>query len=369
MARTLQSTPVQDGFFMPAEFSEHERCWLFWPERTDNWRAQAAPAQRAFAAVAAAIARFEPVTVAVGSKQFATARNMLAPEIRVLELPYNDAWARDIAPTFLVDGKGGVRGVDWQFNAWGGLQGGLYCPWDLDDAAAQRILEIEKIDRYRADFVLEGGAVHVDGEGTLLATEECVLNKNRNPHLSKSEMEANLRTYLGVEKIIWLKRGLAGDETDGHIDNICCFAKPGVVLLNWTEDKKDPQYEICCEALQILSQERDARGRALRVEKVPQPAALHITAEESAGIEKSANSGMARQSGDRLTATYINFYIANGAIIAPLFDDYHDESAHRQLSALFPDRQVIGVPAREIVLGGGGIHCITQQQPKQHQAR
>lgn len=364
MTRTLQSTPAADGFFMPAETAEHARCWLFWPERTDNWRDGGRPGQRAFAAVASAIARFEPVTVAAGKGQLENARAMLPADVKVVELAYNDAWARDIAPTFVTDGRGAVRGVDWQFNAWGGLEGGLYAPWDADDAAAEKILEIEQLDRYRADFVLEGGAIHVDGEGTLMATEECLLNHNRNPHLDRTAMEENLRNYLGVQKIIWLKRGLAGDETDGHIDNLCCFVKPGVVVLNWTDEKDDPQYEICREALEILSREKDARGRRLRVEKLHQPDVMCITAEESASIEKSPNSGMTRQAGDRLTASYINFYIANGAIVAPLFDDKHDERAHRQLSALFPERQVVGVPAREIVLGGGGIHCITQQQPR-----
>jgi agmatine deiminase len=363
MSATLNSLPAHDRFAMPAEYSPHEGCWLFWPERCDNWRDCAKPAQKTFAKIATAIAQFEPVTVAASEKQFKNARLCLPPSVRVVEIASNDAWARDIGPTFVLDGKGNMRGVDWRFNAWGGLNGGLYFPWDLDDLAAEKILELEKIDRYRADFVMEGGAIHVDGEGTLLATEECLLNVNRNPTLSKMQIEQNLRDYCGVEKIIWVKRGVVGDETDGHIDNICAFARPGVVALNWTEDRSDPQFEVSNEAFESLSLETDARGRKLTIVKIAQPKALVISKEESDGIDGSEGT-VPRRAGDRLTATYINFYIANGGIIAPTFDDPQDALALSQLAELFPDRKIVGIPAREVILGGGGIHCITQQQPK-----
>ncbi len=349
---------------MPAEFARHVGCWIFWPERTDNWRNGAKPAQKAFAEVASAIGRFEPVTVACSASQFKNARTNLPDYVRVIELSYNDAWARDIAPTFVTNGKGETRGVDWRFNSWGGLNEGLYFPWDLDDAAKEKIFEIERVSRYRADFVLEGGAIHVDGEGTLIATEDCVLNKNRNPEVSKAAMEEKLQEHLGVEKFVWLKRGLWNDETGGHVDNLCCFARPGVVALHWTDDKTDPQYEIAQEAFDTLSREQDAKGRSFEIHRIHQPRPLTMTKDESAGVDRVAGS-KARCEGDRLTASYINFYIANNALIAPLFDDSeHDSKAMQSLKMLFPDRQVIPVAAREILLGGGGIHCITQQQPE-----
>ncbi len=234
---------------MPAEFERHTGCWMLWPERPDNWREGAKPAQAAFAAIAAAIAGGEPVTVGVSAGQFQNARARLPPQVRVVEMSSNDAWIRDSGPTFVVDAKGRRRGVDWTFNAWGGLAGGLYFPWDRDDEVAQKVLEIEGADRYRTPFVLEGGAIHVDGQGTCLTTEECLLNPNRNGNLTRAEIEETLRRYLGVTTVIWLGAGVYLDETGGHIDELACFTSPGHVALTWTEDRKDPQYEISRDAL------------------------------------------------------------------------------------------------------------------------
>lgn len=238
------STPRADGFRMPAEWEPHEQTWMVWPERPDNWRNGGKPAQAAFAAVAKAIARFEPVTVCASAGQYENARARLDDgNIRVVEISSDDAWVRDTGPTFVIDDKGDVRGVDWGFNAWGGFEGGLYFPWQRDDQVARKILEIERRARYRTDdFVLEGGSIHVDGEGTLITTEECLLNHNRNPHLSQAEIERTLRDYLAVESIIWLPNGLYNDETDGHVDNFCCYVRPGEVLLAWTDDQDDPNY-------------------------------------------------------------------------------------------------------------------------------
>jgi agmatine deiminase len=347
---------------MPAEFATHDGCWIFWPERPDKWREGAKPAQRVFAQIAVTIARFERVTVATSREQFLHAREILPPSIRVIELSYNDSWTRDMGPTFVTNGRGEIRGIHWQFNAHGGLEGGLYFPWDLDALAAQKILEIERIDRYKADLVMEGGSFHVDGEGTLLTTEECLLNPNRNPRLHKESIEERLQEYLGVEKIIWLNRGLWLDEVSGHVDNLCCFARPGVIALNWTDDRNDPQYDICQAAFDVLSNERDAKGRRFEVHKICQPQPLYMTAEESNGVDRIEGTRSC-QEGDRLTASYINFYIANSAVIVPLFDDAQDEPAIAALKTLFPEREVIGIRAREVVLGGGGIHCMTQQQP------
>jgi agmatine deiminase len=362
MARTLQSEPRRDGYRMPGEFEPHAGCWLLWPERPDNWRLGAKPAQQAFAALATAIAASEPVTVGVSAGQFANARRSLPSVVRVVELSSNDAWIRDTGPTFVVNDRGSVRGVDWQFNAWGGLNGGLYFPWDQDDAVAQKVLEIEGCERYRAPFVLEGGAIHVDGQGTLITTEECLLNPNRNPGLTRAQVETQLKRYLDVEVVIWLGKGVHLDETGGHVDNLCAYVRPGEVVLSWTRDKNDPQYEISRDAHERLAAARDARGRRFKVHKLLQPGPLHMTAEEAAGID-AAPHAKSRHAGSRLAGSYVNFYIGTRRVVMPLLDTRRDGAALRTLQELFPKREVVGVPGREILLGGGNIHCVTQQVP------
>ncbi|AJE19835.1 Agmatine deiminase [Azotobacter chroococcum NCIMB 8003] len=362
--QTLPATPRADGFRMPAEWEPHSQTWMLWPERPDNWRLGGKPAQAAFAAVARAIARFEPVTVGVSAGQYENACARLAgADIRVVELSSDDAWVRDTGPTFVVDDAGEVRGVDWTFNAWGGFAGGLYAPWNCDDRVARKILGIERCARYRTeDFVLEGGAIHVDGEGSLLTTEECLLNPNRNPHLSRAQIEAMLAEHLAIERVIWLPQGLYNDETDGHVDNFCCFVRPGEVLLAWTDDPQDPNHGRCRAALEVLESVRDARGRTLRVQRMPIPGPLYASEEECAGVDLIAGS-QPRDPSIRLAGSYVNFLIVNGGIIAPAFDDPRDAEAEALLRQLFPEREVLMLPGREILLGGGNIHCITQQQP------
>jgi agmatine deiminase len=363
MESLLTSTPRADGFYMPPEWAPHARTWMLWPERPDNWRLGAKPAQKAFATVAEAVAVFEPVSLGVNHHQFQNARAMLSPRIRVVEMSNNDAWMRDCGPTFVIDGKGGVRLVDWIFNAWGGLNGGLYFPWDLDDLVARKVADLEGVDRYRAPLVLEGGSIHVDGEGTLLTTEECLLNPNRNPDMSKDEIEGYLKDYTGVSTIVWLRAGVYRDETSGHVDNIACFLRPGVVALTWTDDHNDPQFPMSKEALERLGRATDARGRRLEVVKIHQPNPVVIDPGEAEGVD-AVEGTLPRQAGDRMAASYINFYFCNGGAIVPTFDDPHDQRALEVLQGAMPDREVVGVHAREILLGGGNIHCITQQQPR-----
>jgi agmatine deiminase len=363
MTHSLDTTPAADGFAMPAEFSPHAGCWMLWPERPDNWREGGQPAQRAFAEVASAIARFEPVRVGVSATHYEFARGLLPPAVRVVEISHDDAWMRDVGPTFVTNRKGVRRGIDWRFNAWGGLDGGLYFPWNLDDAVAQKVLEIESCDRYRAPIINEGGAIHVDGQGTALVTEQCLLNRNRNPRLGRAQIEDCLRDYLGVQAIIWLGEGVINDETDGHVDNLACFVKPGVIALHWTDDTRDPQYAVSQDALLRLRAARDARGRRMEVIKLPMPGPLTLTAEEAGGILESESSHR-REPGMRLAASYVNFYIANKGIVMPLLDPKTDRLAASRIKRAFPGRKVVGVPAREILLGGGNIHCITQQVPR-----
>jgi agmatine deiminase len=280
MTQKLTSTPRADGYRMPPEWVPHSRTWMLWPERPDNWRLKAAPAQRAFAAVASAISQFEALTMCASPRQYKNARLILPERIRVVELPGNDAWMRDCGPTFVVNAKGGVRLVDWQFNAWGGL----YADWSLDDIVPQKIAGMEGLDYYCAPLVMEGGSIHVDGEGTLLTTEECLLNKNRNPGLTRPQIEAYLRDYTAADTILWLNAGVYQDETDGHVDNLACFLRPGLVALTWTDDHNDPQYPISKDAYDRLVKFTDAKGRSLDVLKIQQPDPVLITAEEAAGI-------------------------------------------------------------------------------------
>ena len=362
MTALIESTPRADGYRMPGEFKPHRGCWMAWPQRPDNWRLGAAPAQLAFAAVAEAIDASEPVTMAVSDEQFEHARSLLSPSIRLVEMSTDDAWMRDIGPTFVTGPDGGLRGVDWRFNAWGGLEGGLYAPWDRDERAARKVLEIEGADRYAPPIVLEGGSIHVDGEGTVLTTEECLLNPNRNPGLGREQIEEALCDQLGAERVIWLGRGLVGDETDGHIDNLACFVRPGLVLLTWPQEDSDPQREVARDALARLEAATDARGRRLEVVRIPSPGPLTVSADEAGGVESVAGT-KPRLAGTRLAASYVNFYLATTRVVFPLLDPQTDEAAAEVLRECFPERELIGVKAREILLGGGCIHCITQQVP------
>jgi len=307
--------------------------------------------------VAAAIAAFEPVTMGVSQNQFIQARAMLPDSVRVVELSSNDSWMRDCGPTFVTNGSL-LRAVDWDFNAWGGL----YTDFSFDQQVAQKVAEIEGVERYKAPLILEGGSFHVDGQGTLLTTKECLLNENRNPQLSQAQIEEYLWDYLSVEQIIWLERGIYLDETNGHIDNICCFLRPGEVALAWTDDKTDPQYEISHENEEILLRATDARGSTLKVHRVHVPAPVTISQEESEGV-LPVDGTLPRRAGDRLAASYINFYFCNGGAVVPTFNDPMDAVALKQLQELLPERKVVGVYSREILLGGGNIHCITQQVP------
>lgn len=357
MMRDL-TQPIKDGYWMPGEFEPHKACWMIWPQRGDTYRLKAVPAQKAFVEIVRAILRFEPVNVCVSSAQFDVAKDKLPDQVNLIEMASDDAWVRDTGPSFVINQAGDVRGISWQFNAWGGI----FSPFDRDAAVAGNILAHERISKYSAPLVLEGGSIHVDGQGTLITTEACLLNPNRNPDLSRKEIESYLKTYLGVEKIIWVNKGVYMDETDGHVDNLCAFARPGEVVLTWTEDQADPQYDISRHAYDILSQTTDARGRKLTVHKIHQPGPLFISEQESKGFDVVAGAKVRKQ-GDRLAGSYVNFYMANNGIVMPLFDDPFDMPAIEAMQKIFPERRIIGVQTREILLGGGNIHCMTQQQP------
>lgn len=361
--KRLEGTPKADGFRMPGEFERHQGCYIIWPERPDNWRLGGKPAQEVFTTVANTIGKYEPMTVVVSRNQYSNARNMLADYVKVVEMSNDDSWIRDCGATFVINDKGEMRGVDWVFNAWGGLVDGLYFPWDQDDKIAQKMCELEQVDSYRLeDFVLEGGSIHVDGEGTVMVTEECLLSEGRNPHMTKEQIGEKLCEYLGCEKVLWIPNGIYNDETNGHVDNMCNFVRPGVVLLAWTDDQNDPQYARSKEAYDYLINETDAKGRKLEVHKMYTPAPILITKEESMGVD-AIDGTLPRQEGDRLAASYVNYYTGNGFIALPVFNDPNDQKAIDKLKELYPDRVIEPIYAREILLGGGNIHCITQQVP------
>lgn len=354
----LPTTPMKDSFRMPGEFEPHAGCWMLWPERPDVWRENGRPAQQTFIEVATAIAQFEPVWMGVSAASYATARAQLPPSVELIELDYNDAWMRDNGPTFVVNDAGEVRGIDWDFNAWGGL----YQDWKADDRLASQVLGLRGYGRYNCHLVMEGGAIDVDGRGTLIATEQSLLDPLRNSGRSRDEVEAVLRAYLNVQKVIWIEEGVHEDETKGHVDNLCCFVRPGVVALTWTDDEDDPQHAISLAAFEQLSQAVDVRERPLQIVKIHQPTPMYITPTEATGVVDVPGT-LPRNEYERLAGSYINYYIANGGVIVPQFNDRYDTAALETIQSLFPNRKVVGVYAREILLGGGNIHCITQQQP------
>ena len=366
MAEPLTSTPRADGYRMPGEFEPHEQTWMLWPQRPDNWRLAAGPAQRAWVEVAAAIAQFEPVIVGANPEQLANARALLPPAVRVVQIASDDAWMRDCGPTFVVDDQGDVRLVDWLFNAWGGEYDGLYWSWDADQLVPQRVAELAGVERYAAPLVMEGGSIHIDGQGTVITTEECLLSPGRNPQLDRAAIEAHLRDYLNVEKVVWLARGIDPDETNGHVDDVACFVSPGEVLAGVTDDPHDWRHDLLQDNLERLRGATDARGRKLRVHTVPMPTPSVLSADEVAGLAPATGSAP-RRAGDATAASYLNFLIVNGGVVMPVFGDPADDAARAAVQRVFPDRRVVTVPGREILLGGGNVHCITQQQPRGRQ--
>jgi len=347
---------------MPGEHEPHAGCWMIFPERPDVWGKDPSAAQQVFANVAKAIAQFEPVTMCVSKRSLPTARSMLPDYVCIVEMTSNDAWMRDCGPTFVVNNKGIVAGIDWEFNAWGGLEEGLYAPWDDDNRVAQKVLELVGVDRYKTSLVNEGGAIHVDGEGTLITTRSVLLNKNRNPNLTQEAVERIFHDYLGIDKTIWLE-GEAEDETDGHVDGLCAYVKPGVIMIAWHNDPKSEEFAAYKSVYDQLAATTDAKGRKLEIVKLPLVDLPTVTAKESSQIE-TIEGTYHRNKGDYVWGGYINFYIANGGIVFPCFDTPEDAEAERILSKAFPDRRVIRVPdCRAISICGGNIHCITQQQP------
>jgi agmatine deiminase len=297
-------------------------------------------ARRVTAEIASAIARFEPVAMVARPEDFEAAKRACGSSAEIVAAPIDDSWARDSGPTFLA--HGGVAGVAWEFNAWGGK----YDAYDNDRVLAARILVHSGGKVFGAPIVCEGGAIHIDGDGTLMTTEQCLLNANRNPGRSREEITEILRRYTGAERVLWLPGEYADVETDGHVDNIACFASPGRIILG-IPPAVHPDFAPTGALKRFLAEARDARGRRFEVAEIAQP-------------ERVREDWRGRP----LAASYVNFYLANGGLVMPSFGDPADLPAKQVLEACFPEREIVQIDACDLVQGGGGIHCITQQEPQ-----
>ena len=361
------NTPKQDGFHMPGEFEPHHGTIMVFPERPGSWGTDPTAAQRAFCTIARRLSECEQVYMLVNARTLETAERMLPECVLLMQIDTDDAWARDIAPTFVRNDAGEVRGISWQFNAWGGDFDGLYPDYEKDDAAADAVCERLRIPCYNArPFVLEGGAIHSDGEGTILVTEACLLSKGRNPQMTKDMISACLRDFLGADKVVWIPHGIYNDETNEHIDNAAAFLAPGEIVLAWCDDPDDPQYAMCRADYDVLMRETDAKGRHFRIVKLPVPhKPVCVTEAECAGYEFAPGEDT-REPGERLAASYVNFYFGNDCVLVPQFGGEYAEDDAKAVEILqnaVPEREVVPVDARCILLGGGNIHCITQQIP------
>lgn len=321
---------------MPAEWAAHERTLMAWPAREDMWGELWDDAQAAYAEVANAIAAFEPVTMIARPKDRRRARAACGEGVTISELPIDDSWMRDSGPVFVLDGAGRRAGVDFGFNAWGEK----FTPYADDAAMTERLLERMREERVDAtDFVLEGGSIAVDGEGTLITTEQCLLQPTRNPSLSKDEIARRLQAELGVHAVVWLGQGLVEDlDTDGHVDNVCVPITPGRVLLQTVAEEGNPNWSP--------TRENAERLQAAGLEVVELPLLPYV-----------------EHDGPPTVVPYTNFYICNGALIVPVAGQDTDEEALTLLGGLYPGREVVPVNGTTLALGGGGIHCITQQVP------
>ncbi|MCR5719971.1 MAG: agmatine deiminase [Lachnospiraceae bacterium] len=363
----VDETLAGAGFRMPGEFEKHMGCIMIWPVRPGSWTNCGREAKETFLEIIRAVSESEKVYVLAGDEHIEELRMRLAdiPNTQALNIETDDAWARDVGPTFVKDDRGNIVGIDWKFNAWGGDFDGLYAHYDMDDKAAGLICKALKTECYDAHpFVCEGGSIHSDGEGTLMVTETCLLSKGRNPDLSKEKIEEKLKETLGIHKVLWLPRGIVGDETNEHVDNICAFVKPGEVVLAWCDDENDPQYKASNETYEYLRSVTDAKGRKLTIHKMPIPGKpVCITKKELDAMSFEEGEDI-REEGERLAASYVNFYISNKGVILPQFGDENDEKAVELIKQLFPDRTVYPIYARSVIVGGGNIHCITQQIPQ-----
>jgi agmatine deiminase len=333
--------PADDGFRLPADWAPHSRCWMAWPIRAESWGEHMGAARDAFAEVAEAIARFEPVTILAKPTKVAEVSLQTAPGVASFSLPQNDSWLRDNGPSFVVSDTGHVAGVEWRWNAWGGR----YAEFEGDAQVPEKLLAHLSMRRYRAPIVLEGSAIMSDGEGTLLANERMILDTRRNPGLDRMAAEGMLKSFLGVEQVIWISAALEGDPAGGRLDNLFCFVRPGVVLIQSTQDRGDANFAALADTADRLKAATDAKGRRFQLIEIEQP------------------RPRLSDEGERLPLAYTSLYLANGGIVLPAFEVPQDDRAFATVAKLFPDRQIVQVLVSDLVYGGGGLRALTLPQP------
>jgi agmatine deiminase len=344
-------TPAELGYQMPAEWHRHSATWLTWPKDPETWPNRVPQVQDIFLQMMSALSLHETVNLLVDdedAEKEVGARCTFpgADNIRCHQIPTVDSWIRDYGPNFVVSDQAGLAYNDWIFNAWGNK----YEDLKKDDAIPARLERLLKVPRFEAGIVMEGGSIEVNGAGCVITTEQCLLNPNRNPRLSRGQIERHLKEYLGVQRVLWLGEGIVGDDTDGHIDDIARFVAPDVIVCAEEEDPQDANYRLLQDNLVRLRSMQDAHGRPFEIVSLPMPGVVGGTSTDKRNLV-------------RLPASYANFYIANGVVLAPVFGHQNDSRAIETLAKLFPDRRVVPINCEPLVWGMGTIHCVTQQQP------
>lgn len=352
MDRPQQETPATLGFYMPAEWRPHAATWLTWPKDPETWPERVSQVEEIYLQMIAALTPHETVNLLVDDEEtehavlerckFASVENL-----RFHRIPTVDSWIRDYGPNFVVDDNGAAAFNDWIFNAWGNKYESL----KQDDRVPRLLEPMLKLRRFEPDIAMEGGAIDVNGAGCVLTTEQCLLNPNRNPQLSRAEIEDYLKQYLGVSKVLWLGEGIVGDDTDGHIDDIARFVAPNMIVCALEEDPQDANYELLQDNLARLKSMTDSNGRPFRIVALPMPGVVGGTSTDTRNL-------------DRLPASYANFYIANNVVLAPVFGHANDARAIETLQRVFPNRRVVPINCEPLVWGMGTIHCVTQQEPR-----
>ncbi len=352
MVTPQQETPAALGFFMPAEWRPHAATWLTWPKDPETWPERVSLVEQIYLEMMAALTPHETVNLLVDDEAteqavrerctFASANNIRFHHIQTV-----DSWIRDYGPNFVINQQKGVAFNDWIFNAWGNK----YETLKRDDSVPRLLEPVLRLRRFEPGIVLEGGAIDVNGAGCVLTTEQCLLNPNRNPQLSRVEIEEYLKSYLGISKVLWLGEGIVGDDTDGHIDDIARFVAPDVIVCAVEDDPADANYKLLQDNLTRLKSMTDVHGRPFEIVTLPMPGIVGGTSTDKRNL-------------DRLPASYANFYIANGVVLAPVFGHTNDRRAVETLQRVFSDRRVVPINCEPLVWGMGTIHCVTQQQPQ-----
>ena len=353
MARKGRRRHARNDFVMPAEWEPHDSTWLTWPKNKTTWPGKLLKeVESVYLQMISALLPQEKVQLLVDNEKTAKAvLNFFPKKVKTQNLKFHfvrtvDTWIRDYGPVFVKNRRGEKAFVKWTFNAWGGK----YDDLARDNGVVDRIEILKKAKRFDPGIILEGGSIEVNGQGACLTTEQCLLNPSRNPKLARKDIEQYLKRYLGIEKVIWLKEGIEGDDTDGHVDDITRFVGTDKILTAVENDIGDKNHAILKENLEILKREKDQNGNGFQLIELPMPGKVGLGRDDAPG--------------ERLPASYANFYIGNGVVLAPIYSHANDKEALKVLRRVFPKRLVVGIECTSLVYGLGSIHCVTQQEPR-----